>query len=148
MQKGACHPVIAFLQRVWFKVGIKAWTMLKYNYKRNSNFTSGLQGTASEAAGSWWVMAAGKRRERGNAWWQHSLVLLLPCWDGGWRTDFRERKRGEEFPFVLKFVTLNERWSFHFLWWLPPGFIQPFISHLPACPASLYSWDPNKLRKM
>lgn len=67
--EGACHPVIVFLQRVWFKVGIRAWTMLKYNYKRNWNFISefsrnGLELRRLVRADRCWQRGKGERKRR------------------------------------------------------------------------------------
>lgn len=60
----------SLLQRIWFNFGIRAWTMLKYNYKRNRNFICELQGIALNWRG-WWKMicvSREKKGRRGSVW--------------------------------------------------------------------------------
>lgn len=91
MQKRACHPVIVFLQRVWFKVGIRAWTMLKYNYKRNRNFISELQGTAWNWGGWWELIGVGReKKRRDSVWWESHLSLWCHTRKEDGDADFRE----------------------------------------------------------
>lgn len=107
MQKGACHPVIVFLQRVWFKVGIRAWTMLKYNYKRNRNFISELQGTAWNWGGWWELIGVSREKGGGVCNGRSHCPSGAPGGKMGMWTLGRGREKRTS-SFELGFMTLSE----------------------------------------
>lgn len=120
MQKGACHPVIAFLQRVWFKVGIRAWTMLKYNYKRNRNFISEFSRNSFELrrlvkADRCWQGGKGEKERRwvmGEATCPFGATL-------GRKVEMLALGSGREKmtpSFEVRFTTLLGVWSLYLLW--------------------------------
>lgn len=135
MQKRACHPVIVFLQRVWFKVGIRAWTTLKYNYKRNRNFISELQGTAWNWGGWWELIGVGREKKEetvcdGKATCPSGATLgrkMEMSTSGRWGRRWVPPLSRDPWP-------SQGIWSCYLLWEQLPELLQPHAPIIPPPP--------------